>query len=222
MKRTICCCILIASTALPSLAKERIVNGDFKGASDGSFPAKPWSVSSQVKEATDVKVTVAPLPGGEADKKWVRILDNDPEVPAGMLQNFDTIKSGRFSMKLHFAKVGSAFGIYLGAPKVSGPDTRTIDMKILKNGTLSTGKGEEREKHDFKFTEGTTYDLYIDFKTSDDGTKITYELGLEGGEVLVKDEVSADIPIAGLRITTDSLDDTTDVYVTDVSLASAD
>ncbi len=207
-------------TALASAsAQDHIANGSFTGQTAGTAPQKPWIVPSQVTEASDVAVTVETLPGATDGKLWLKLADANPSVPTGVLQNFSEIKNGRLSLKVYFERVGSAFGVYLGAPKVSSPESRIIDFKVLKGGRLSLGNAGARTVSDFAFTAGKVYPLAFDFQTNADGTKISYNVTQEDtGESLGSAEVDARAPIGGLRIATDSGDDQTIVYVSDIAL----
>jgi len=212
--------ILLLVTAAWSHAQERIANGSFTGLAPGSTPPKPWLVPSQVKDGKDVSVTIASRPGETDGKMWLKLVDGNPALPSGLLQNFPEIKSGRFALKIAFERVGSAFGIYLGGDKVSSPESRIIDCKVLKGGRLSLGNAGARTTSDFAFQAGTVYPLVFDFETNADGTKVAYTVTQEDtGTVLGSAEVDARVPIAGLRIATDSGDDQTIAYVTDITLS---
>lgn len=207
---------LLASLAA-ALAGDRIVNGSFAGQAPGTIPPKPWIVPTQVTEGKDVSVTVEPIPSTEI--VGVKFADANAKVPSGMVQNFAEIPNGRFTAKVYFERVGTAFGIYLGAPKVSSPESRIIDFKVLKGGKLSLGNAGVRTKADFSFEPSRVYPLFFDFKTDIEGKKVTYQVGLEdSGEILGSAEVDARVPIAGLRIATDSTDDQTIAYVADIAL----
>jgi hypothetical protein len=198
-------------------AEDRIVNGSFTGQAPGSLPQKPWIVPTQVTAGKDVSVTVEPMPGTEI--LAAKFADANAELPSGMVQNFSEIKNGRFRAKVYFERVGTAFGIYLGGPKVSGPESRIVDFKVLKGGRLSLGNAGVRSKADFVFEPARVYPLFFDFKTDAEGKTVTYQVGLEdSGEILGSAEVDARVPIAGLRIATDSTDDQSIVYVADISL----
>lgn len=185
----------------------------------GTVPPKPWIVPSQVTGGENVSVTLQPLPGQADEKLWVKFSDGNPQLPTGMVQNFSEIKNGRLTAKVYFERVGTAFGIYLGAAKVSSPESRIIDFKVLKGGKLSLGDAGVRNKSGFSFVPGKVYPLFFDFKTDAEGKKVSYQVGLEDtGEVLVSADVDARAPIAGLRIATDSTDDQTIAYVSDISL----
>jgi hypothetical protein len=217
MKRPLVC--LLCSLAAAS-AEERIPNGSFTGQAAGTVPQKPWIVPSQVTGGEDVSVTLQPLPGQGEGKLWVKFADGNAKLPTGVVTNFAEIKDGRLSAKVYFERVGSAFGIYLGAPKVSAPESRIIDFKVLKGGKLSLGTDGVRNKTSFAFEPGKVYPLFFDFKTDPEGKKVSYQVGLEDtGEILGSAEVDARAPIAGLRIATDSADDQSIVYVSDISLA---
>jgi hypothetical protein len=209
--------LLLLTSLTAVMAEDRIVNGSFVGQAPGSIPQKPWIVPSQVTGGKDVSVTVEPIPGTEI--LGAKLADANPEVPTGMVQNFSEITNGRFTAKVYFERVGTAFGIYLGGPKVSGPESRIIDFKVLKGGKLSLGNAGVRSKADFVFEPSRVYPLFFDFKTDADGKKVTYQVGLEdSGEILGSAEVDARVPIAGLRIATDSTDDQTIAYIGDITL----
>ena len=211
--------LFLLATLSAVTAQDRIVNGSFAGNTTGMVPQKPWIVPSQVTEAKDVSVTVETLPGEKDGKLWLKLADANPSVPTGVVQNFPEIKTGRLTFKVFFERVGSAFGVYLGAPKVSSPESRIIDFKVLKGGKLSLGNAGARSKSDFAFATGQIYSLIFDFQTSEDGSKVSYNVTLEStGESLGSAEVDARAPIAGMRIATDSTDDQTIVYITDISL----
>lgn len=200
-------------------AQERIGNGSFAGQAPGTVPQKPWIVPSQVTEGKDVSVTVEPLPGESDGKMWLKLADANASLPSGLLQNFPEVKNGRLSLKVYFERVGSAFGIYLGGAKVSSPESRIIDFKVLKGGRLSLGNAGARSTSDFAFAAGKVYPLAFDFQTNGDGTKVSYTVTQEDtGETLGSAEVDARAPIAGMRIATDSGDDQTVAFVTDISL----
>lgn len=185
----------------------------------GTVPSKPWIVPSQVTGGENVSVTLQALPGQADEKLWVRFADGNPQVPTGMVQNFSEIKNGRLTAKVYFERVGTAFGIYLGGAKVSSPESRIIDFKVLKGGMLSLGNSGVRDKSSFAFQPGKVYPLFFDFKTGADGKKVSYQVGLEDtGEVIGSAEVDARTPISGIRIATDSTDDQTIAYVSDISL----
>ena len=216
MKRPLLYLLCSLATAF---AEERIPNGSFTGQAVGTIPAKPWIVPSQVTGGEDVSVTLQPLPGQSGEKLWVKFADANPKVPTGMVTNFAEIPNGRLTAKVYFERVGSAFGIYLGAPKVSSPESRIIDFKVLKGGKLSLGDGGVRNKTSFAFEPGKVYPLFFDFKTDPDGKKVSYQVGREDtGEILGSAEVDARVPIEALRIATDSADDQSIVYVSDISL----
>ena len=209
---------LFCSLAAAS-AEDRIANGSFAGQSTGTVPQKPWIVPTQVTSGEDVSVTLQPLPGQPEEKLWVKFADANPKVPTGMVTNFAEIKDGRFAAKVYFERVGTAFGIYLGSAKVSSPESRIVDFKVLKGGKLSLGDSGVRNKGSFTFEPGKVYPLFFDFKTDAEGKKVSYQVGLEdSGEILGSAEVDARAPIAGLRIATDSADDQSIVYVSDISL----
>lgn len=211
--------LAVLSTLTLVKAQERIGNGTFAGQAPGTVPGKPWMVPSQVTEGKDVSVTVEPLPNESDGKMWLKLADGNATLPCGLLQNFPEIKSGRLSLKLYFERVGSAFGIYLGGAKVSSPESRIIDFKVLKGGRLSLGNAGTRSTSDFAFATGKVYPLVFDFQTNEDGTKVSYNVTQEDtGESLGSAEVDARTPISGIRIATDSGDDQTVVYVTDISL----
>jgi hypothetical protein len=200
-------------------AEDRIPNSSFSGQAAGAIPQKPWIVPSQVTSGENVSVTLQPLPGQNAGELWVKFADANPQVPTGMVQNFAEIKNGRLSASVYFERVGTAFGIYLGSAKVSAPESRIIDFKVLKGGKLSLGDGGVRNKTSFTFEPGKVYPLFFDFKTDAEGKKVSYQVGLEdSGEVLGSAEVEARGPIAGLRIATDSGDDQSIVYVSGITL----
>lgn len=203
-----------------ALAQETNVlgNGTFEGLTAGSPPPKPW-ISIIKDGATGVSVTMAPLPDSTDGKLWVHMLDENAEVPTSLLQNFPEIKSGQLKVKVYFQRVGTAFGIYLGAPKVAAPETRIVDFKVLSKGKLSLGNVGVRSKTDFVFGPGTVYPLVFDFETNAETNKVSYRVTREDtGETIGSAEVDARTPIAGLRIATDSKDQETDVYVTDIIL----
>lgn len=219
MKTTLTLLSLLSFCAA-ALAQETNVlgNGTFDGLTAGSPPPKPWI--SVIKEGvTGVSVTLAPLPDSTDGKLWVHMLDENPEAPTSLLQSFPEIKSGQLKIKVYFQRVGTAFGIYLGAPKVAAPETRVIDFKVLSKGRLSLGNAGVRAKTEFVFGPNTVYPLVFDFETSADGTKVSYRVTREDtGETIGSAEVDARTPIAGLRVATDSRDQESDVYVTDIIL----
>ncbi|CAN5530995.1 hypothetical protein BH09VER1_BH09VER1_23090 [soil metagenome] len=208
----------LACLAATAQAQNVIVNGNFEGGSAGGPPPKPWIVSSEITKAQGVAVVLETLPGTTDGKLWLRMHDENPEVPSGTFQNFPEVKTGRFTVKVYFQKIGLSFGVYLGGPKVSGPETRIVDFKVI-NGKSTLGNAGPRSKTNFTFQPDKLYPLFVNFETSADGSKVKYEVGLEDtGEVIASAEVDAKLPLSGLRFTTDSKDKDTDVYVTDVSL----
>jgi hypothetical protein len=218
LKYTTSCFILIVFTSLSAFAQERIVNGTFEGMPAGSPPEKPWLAPAAVKGTSGILCAVEPMPG-DKKKMAVQLRDETPDAGASIHQNFAEVKKGRLTLKLQFKRIGSAFGIYLGPKNVSR--YRAIDLKVLKGGALSMGKGGERTKAGFNFEAGTPYSLYIDFETSADGSKITYKVGLrDKKKVLAEGEGDATQIIEALRIGTDSKDTETDVFVTDISLVA--
>lgn len=210
---------LLVLTVAAAHADNRLGQVSFDGLPAGSIPPKPWIVPTQVTSGKDVSVTVEPLPGVSPETMAVRLADANPQLPSGMVQNFAEIKSGRLAVKVYFERIGSAFGIYLGAPKVSAPESRIVDFKVLKGGKLSLGNAGIRSRADFVFETGRVYPLVFDFQTDPEGKKVTWNVALEdSGEVLGSAEVDARVPIAGLRIATDSTDDQSIVYVTGLTL----
>lgn len=206
--------------ALSVQAQNLITNGGFESGSAGGPPPKPWVVSSEITKAQNVSVVLETLPGTTDGKLWLRLHDENPEVPTGTFQNFPETKKGRFTVKVYFQKIGLSFGVYLGGPKVSGPDTRVVDFKVI-NGKATLGNAGPRSKSTFKFEPDKIYPLFVNFETSADGNKVKYEVGLEDtGEIIASAEPDARMPIAGLRFATDSKDTGTDVYLTDVSLVA--
>lgn len=209
----------MAWTAWSAQAQNVIQNGSFESGTLGGPPPKPWAVSTEIAKATGISVTLEKLPNGTDDKLWLRLHDENPDVPSGTIQNFPEVKSGRFTAKLYFQKVGTAFGIYLGAPKVSAPETRVVDFKVLQGGKLTVGNAGPRARTTFAFGPDRVYPIFIDIQTNEETKKVSYQIGLEdSGEVIASAEVDARMPIAGLRLATDSKDKDSDVYITDISL----
>jgi len=210
---------LLCASASLACAQNIIVNGSFEGGTAGALPPKPWIVASQVTKGENVLVQLDPLPEATDGKLWLHLRDENPEVPTGALQNFPETKSGRFTCKVYFQKVGSAFGIYLGAPKVSSPETRVIDFKVLAGGKVTLGKEGARSHSGFIFVPGKVYSIYFDFETSADGSTVTYKVGTDdSADPIGTGDIPAKNPIAGLRIATDSKDKESDVYITDISI----
>ncbi len=211
--------VLFLSAASLASAQNVIVNGSFENSSAGAPVPKPWIVASQITKGEGVVTQVDALPDSTDGKLWLHIRDENPELPGGTVQNFPEVKSGTFSCKIYFQKVGTAFGIYIGAPKVSAPETRVIDFKVLSGGKLSLGEAGVRSKAGFVFVPGKVYTLNFEFETSADGSNVTYKVTTdESADPIATGTIPAKNPIAGLRIATDSKDKETDVYVTDISI----
>lgn len=197
-------------------AGEILEGGDFSGSSKGDSPGKPWMIP---KPHEGITVEIAELEDVPEVRRWVHLKDTNPVEAAGILCNLPPTSSGRLTFKLYYARIGSAFGVYLGDKKVSNWETRIIDMKVLKKGILSVADLADRKKTNFSFDEKKLYHMYIDFKPNKDKTGFDVEIGeLDSGKKIYSHTTTVYRELEGLRFATDTADVETDVYISEISL----
>jgi len=210
--------LLTFSCAIASFAEDRITNGNFSGGATGSAPPAPWDIKSKKLDPT-ATVTLASLPGSKDGKLWASLSDLSKDSYAKLGQNFPPVDNGKLSFKFYIVKKESddpSFNIYL-----SGGREHVVDLKVSK-GTLRVDANDKKIQTKYKFSPDTVYSLSCEFQPAADPTKLEVKIGLDGSggtETVFSGQVNR-APIDGFRIITDVENNSTVVYVADLSLVA--
>jgi hypothetical protein len=213
--------ILLLALAVTAWGQENLLQqGDFSAASVGGPPPAPWVTG---KPKSDVNVSIENLPGSDDKKLWAHFTDESGADAIILTQTFPGTTAGRLDLSLHVQKYGAGIWFILGRKNLAARDDMLFTFKVTTKGGFlaSTPSGKLTDllgAKSFTFGAGQTYDLYCDFKPSDDQSGLDIEIGQKGGAVLFKGKLDRVEPVTAFSIRTHGEDVGSDFYVTDVVL----
>ncbi len=204
------------------LGQENLLEqGNFSEAAEGAPPPAPWIVA---KPKPGVSATVENLPGATDNRLWAHFVDDSTEDAIILTQTFPGITAGRLSLSVHVQKFSAAVWFLLGRNALAAREDMLFTFKITTKGGFlaATPAGKitnASSSKAFSFVPGQTYDLYCDFKPTDDKAGLQIEIGQKDGGIIFTGTVDRAEPITALSIRTHGEDAGSDFYVTDLKLS---